>query len=110
MRIPEHPPRAALAGAGNRAEVVTGRAGNLTLSRYETGQAVHGGKRNQQFSAAERDYERRQPEDTPGRTVIEVIAELLTARKRDRACPRYRKGVPNMAANEREPAVTSSAV
>ncbi len=51
--------------------------------------------------AAARDYARRHPENTPSRTVTEVIAELLTARKQDKARPRYRKDLHStLAANQ----------
>lgn len=51
--------------------------------------------------AAARDYVRRHPENTPSRTVNEVIAELLTARKQDKARPRYRKDLHStLAANQ----------
>ena len=51
--------------------------------------------------AAARDYARRHPENTPSRTVNEVIAELLNARKQDKARPRYRKDLHStLAANQ----------
>ncbi len=50
--------------------------------------------------AAAKDYARRHPENTPTKTVNEVIAELLAAKKQDKARPRYRKDLHGtLAAN-----------
>lgn len=51
--------------------------------------------------AAARDYARRHPDSTPTKTVNEVIADLLAARKQDKARPRYRKDLHStLAANQ----------